>query len=80
LDYRRNKDLVQRLSVPAPGTEELQFPTEYPQTFFEQLWCVLWKQKLTYWRSPDYNLVRAGFTFLTALICGSIFWQVGKKT
>ena len=78
--YRRNKDLVKELSFPAPNSKDVHFPTEYPQTFFEQLWCILWKQNLTYWRSPEYNLVRYAFTFGTALILGSIFWQVGRKT
>lgn len=78
--YRRNKDLVKELSVPPPGSKPLVFPTEYPLTTFQQLKTTLWKQKLTYWRSPDYNLVRFAFTFFTGLITGSIFWQVGTKT
>jgi hypothetical protein len=77
--YRRNKVLVNELRVPAPGSNDLSFPTKFPLNFFQQLWCILWKQNLTYWRSPDYNLVRGAFTFCTALICGSIFWGVGKK-
>lgn len=77
--YQRNKTLVNELHIPSPGSEDLSFPTQFPLTFFQQLWCILWKQNLTYWRSPDYNLVRGGFTFFTALICGSIFWGVGQK-
>lgn len=78
--YRRNKDLVKELSVPPAGSKDLAFPTQYPLNSFEQLRTITWKQKLTYWRSPDYNLVRFAFTFFTGLICGSIFWQVGTKT
>ncbi|KAK4837594.1 hypothetical protein QYF36_006786 [Acer negundo] len=29
----------------------------------------------TYWRIPDYNLVRFCFTFVAALVLGTIFWQ-----
>ena len=76
---RRNKALVNELRVPAPGSKDLSFPTQFPLNFVQQLWCILWKQNLTYWRSPDYNLVRGFFTFCTALICGSIFWGVGRK-
>ncbi|KAG0587732.1 hypothetical protein KC19_2G187600 [Ceratodon purpureus] len=77
--YQRNKVLVNELRVPPPGSTDLSFPTKFPLNFIQQLWCILWKQNLTYWRSPDYNLVRGAFTFSTALICGSIFWGVGKK-
>ncbi|RID63518.1 hypothetical protein BRARA_E02519 [Brassica rapa] len=37
----------------------------------------LWKQWITYWRTPDYNLARFFFTFFAALMVGSIFWKVG---
>ncbi|XP_024394096.1 ABC transporter G family member 29 isoform X2 [Physcomitrium patens] len=77
--YQRNKQLVEELKVPAPGSKDLYFPTEYPRSFRGQVGCTLWKQNISYWRSPNYNLVRYGFTFFTALICGSIFWGVGQK-
>ncbi|KAK3219946.1 hypothetical protein Dsin_013916 [Dipteronia sinensis] len=35
-----------------------------------------WKQWWTYRRSPDYNLVRFFFTFVAALVLGTIFWQM----
>jgi hypothetical protein len=70
---------VTELSEPVPGSMDLSFPTEYSQPFFQQLKCTLWKQHLTYWRSPDYNLVRVVFTLLTALVFGSLFWNVGTK-
>jgi ABC-type multidrug transport system permease subunit len=78
--YKRNKDLVRELSVSPPGSKPLAFPTEYPLTTFQQLKTILWKQNLTYWRSPDYNLVRFAFTLFTGVICGVIFWQIGTKT
>ncbi|CAM6029266.1 unnamed protein product [Sphagnum balticum] len=75
--YRQNKELVKELSEPAPDTKDLSFPTEFSQPFFQQLICTLWKQHLTYWRSPDYNVVRFFFTLSTALVFGSLFWQIG---
>lgn len=76
---RRNKALVNELSKPAPGTQDLYFPTKYSQSTIEQFKACLWKQWWTYWRSPDYNLVRFFFTLVTAILLGTIFWNVGHK-
>ncbi|WOL00752.1 hypothetical protein Cni_G09465 [Canna indica] len=77
--YLRNKALVHELSKPAPGTSDLYFPTQYSQSTLGQFRACLWKQWWTYWRSPDYNLVRFFFTLVTALLLGTIFWRVGLK-
>jgi hypothetical protein len=77
--YQRNKALVKELSKPPPGTSDLYFPTQYSQSSFGQFKFCLWKQWWTYWRSPDYNLVRMFFAFVTALVLGVIFWRVGLK-
>ncbi|KAG0620558.1 hypothetical protein M758_4G225500 [Ceratodon purpureus] len=77
--FRQNKELVKTLSTPARGAKELSFPTKYSQSFWTQIVACLWKTKLTYWRSPDYNCVRFFFTFMTAFIIGSMFWGVGKN-
>ncbi|XVF24912.1 hypothetical protein REPUB_Repub13aG0168400 [Reevesia pubescens] len=77
--YQRNKALVQELSTPPPGAKDLYFATQYSQSTWGQFKSCLWKQWWTYWRSPDYNLVRYFFTLVAALLLGSIFWQVGGK-
>ncbi|KAM0933651.1 putative ABC-type xenobiotic transporter [Dioscorea sansibarensis] len=77
--YKNNKALVNELSKPEPGTEDLYFPTKYCQSTTDQFKACLWKQWWTYWRSPDYNLVRYFFTLITALLLGTIFWNVGHK-
>ncbi|OIW15880.1 hypothetical protein TanjilG_04415 [Lupinus angustifolius] len=76
---QRNKALVKELSVPPPAAKELYFPSQYSQPAMGQFKSCLWKQYLTYWRSPDYNLVRYFFTLLVALVVGSVFWKVGTK-
>jgi len=76
---RRNKALVNELSTPPPGAKDLYFPSQYSQSTWGQFRSCLWKQWLTYWRSPDYNLVRYFFTLAAALIVGAIFWKVGTK-
>ncbi|PIA56929.1 hypothetical protein AQUCO_00700938v1 [Aquilegia coerulea] len=77
--YERNKDLVEELSTPAPGARDLQFPTQYSQTMWVQFRSCFWKQWLTYWRSPDYNLVRFYFSMAAAFMIGTVFWRIGAK-
>ncbi|CAN6441234.1 unnamed protein product [Victoria cruziana] len=77
--YQRNKELVNELSSPPPGSKDLYFPTEFSQSKLGQFKSCFWKQWLTYWRSPDYNLVRFFFTLAAALLIGTIFWKVGTK-
>ncbi|CAN8312242.1 unnamed protein product [Cochlearia groenlandica] len=76
---QRNKEMVQELSVPPPGATDLYFATQFSQNLWGQYKSCLWKQWWTYWRSPDYNVVRFIFTLVTALLVGSIFWQIGGK-
>ncbi|PIA64722.1 hypothetical protein AQUCO_00100293v1, partial [Aquilegia coerulea] len=77
--YERNKELVKELSAPSPGARDLYFSTKYSQPMWGQFKSCFWKQWLTYWRSPDYNLVRFFFTLMAALIIGSVFWRIGTK-
>uniref|UniRef100_A0A2N9FEM7 ABC transporter domain-containing protein n=1 Tax=Fagus sylvatica TaxID=28930 RepID=A0A2N9FEM7_FAGSY len=77
--YRHTKALVKDLSTPPEGSTDLYFPTQYSQSTWGQFKSCLWKQWWTYWRSPDYNLVRYFFTLAAALVLGTIFWQVGTK-
>ncbi|WZZ57598.1 hypothetical protein YC2023_057705 [Brassica napus] len=76
---QRNKQLVQELSVPPQGASDLYFATQFSQDTWGQYKSCLWKQWWTYWRSPDYNVVRFIFTLATALMIGSVFWQIGGK-
>lgn len=77
--YQRNKALVAELSTPAPGARDIHFDTQFSQSSWGQFKACLWKQWWTYWRSPDYNLVRYFFTLACALLVGTVFWRVGTK-
>ncbi|KAK1422491.1 hypothetical protein QVD17_25636 [Tagetes erecta] len=77
--YQRNKDLVKELSVPPPGASDLHFETRYAQSSWGQFTSCLWKMWWSYWRNPDYNLVRFCFTLLCAVMVGSVFWKIGNK-
>uniref|UniRef100_A0ACD5YHJ1 Uncharacterized protein n=1 Tax=Avena sativa TaxID=4498 RepID=A0ACD5YHJ1_AVESA len=75
----KDKDiLVKRLSMPAPGTSDLHFPTQFPQKFQEQFKACLWKQSLSYWRTPSYNLVRMVFITAISIFFGVFYWQQGN--
>ncbi|XP_024516623.1 ABC transporter G family member 31 [Selaginella moellendorffii] len=77
--HREIEELIEELSVPPPSSRDLSFPTEYSQDSMTQFKACLWKQNLTYWRSPNYNAVRFFFTLICALIFGSVFWDIGSK-
>ncbi|XP_010545667.1 PREDICTED: ABC transporter G family member 29 [Tarenaya hassleriana] len=77
--YRRNKELAKELSTPPQGAKDLHFTARYSQSAWGQFRSCLWKQWKTYWRSPDYNLVRFFFTLVASLMLGTIFWKVGTK-
>ncbi|KAF2301529.1 hypothetical protein GH714_025541 [Hevea brasiliensis] len=78
--YRRNKALIEELSMPGPESKDLYFPTKYSQTFFTQCMACLWKQHWSYWRNPPYTAVRLLFTTVIALMFGTMFWDLGSKT
>lgn len=77
--YECNQAIIKELSTPAPGSEDLNFPSQYAQSFIVQCIACLWKQHRSYWRNPHYIVVRFFFTIVVALIFGTIFWKLGMK-
>ncbi|KAD2806245.1 hypothetical protein E3N88_39622 [Mikania micrantha] len=77
--HQRNKALVKELSVPPPGAVDLHFETQYAQSSWGQFKSCIWKMWWSYWRNPDYNLVRFFFTLLCAIMVGTVFWKIGNK-
>ncbi|KAL9352179.1 hypothetical protein Peur_054859 [Populus x canadensis] len=77
--YQETTELVQQLNKPPPGSRDLQFSTPFPQSRWEQFTACLWKQHLSYWRSPEYNLSRFIFMIVASLLFGIVFWQKGKE-
>ncbi|GFP80385.1 pleiotropic drug resistance protein 3 [Phtheirospermum japonicum] len=74
-----NKELVRKLSTPAPGSKDLHFPTPYAQDGWGQFKSCLWKQHLSYWRSPSYNLKRFIYMLFSSFLFGLLFWDQGQK-
>ncbi|KAK2418393.1 pleiotropic drug resistance protein [Trifolium repens] len=77
--YRRNQELIEEISTPAPGSADLFFPTKYSQPFYEQFKACFWKQYWSYWRNPPYNCARFIFTISIGLLFGLIFWNKGQN-
>ncbi|OEL20115.1 ABC transporter G family member 41 [Dichanthelium oligosanthes] len=76
--YKDKYELVKRLSILALGTINLHFPTRYPQKFWEQFKACLWKQCLSYWRTPSYNLVQIVFITVSCIAFSALYWQQGN--
>ncbi|BBN01006.1 hypothetical protein Mp_2g03890 [Marchantia polymorpha subsp. ruderalis] len=77
--YRSNDAVILECNIRPSDAKDLEFPTQYSRDVFTQVKACLWKQHLTYWRSPYYNAVRFFFTITVALIFGSIFYGIGAK-
>lgn len=78
--YQRNQELIKELSIPAPGSKDLHFPTKYSQPFPTQFKACFWKQHWSYWRHPQYNAIRFFMTTVIGVLFGLIFWNKGDKT
>ncbi|KAF5196061.1 pleiotropic drug resistance protein [Thalictrum thalictroides] len=78
--YERNQELIRKLSIPAPGYQDLYFPTKYSQKFIAQCTACFWKQYWSYWRNPRYNAIRFFMTILIGSLFGLIFWGKGDQT
>ncbi|KAK1393571.1 Pleiotropic drug resistance 6 [Heracleum sosnowskyi] len=77
--YQINQKLIEGLSNPPPGSQDLFFPTKYSQPFITQCRACFWKQNWSYWRSPQYNTIRLFLTIFIGIMFGVIFWDMGNK-
>ncbi|KAL3749878.1 hypothetical protein ACJRO7_010927 [Eucalyptus globulus] len=77
--YETNKELVNKWSTPPPGSSDLHFASQFSQNRWGQFKSCLWKQCLSYWRSPPYNLMRILYTIAASFLFGVLFWKQGKK-
>ncbi|XP_072994199.1 pleiotropic drug resistance protein 3-like isoform X2 [Typha latifolia] len=77
--YKVNKVLVKKLSTPPHNSKDISFPNHFPQNDWVQFKACLWKQCLSYWRSPSYNLVRMIFMIVSSTIFAVLFWKHGKR-
>ncbi|KAL9165231.1 hypothetical protein ABFS82_06G157600 [Erythranthe guttata] len=77
--HSKNLELNKKLSIPEQGSHDLYFPTKYSQPFLVQFNACFWKQHWSYWRNPQYNVIRFFMTTVIGIIFGVIFWDKGDK-
>ncbi|KAF9593931.1 hypothetical protein IFM89_026174 [Coptis chinensis] len=77
--YQRNKALIEELQKAVPGSEDIHFKTVFSQSFWVQIKASLWKQYWSYWRNPQYIVVRFFSTLICSVLLASIFWKLGGK-
>ncbi|KAL8120357.1 hypothetical protein AgCh_017512 [Apium graveolens] len=77
--YKENIKQIEVLREAQGSTRELHFPTQFPRSGWEQYKACLWKQNLSYWRSPSYNFKCLAFATVSAVLMGVVLWQKGAK-
>ncbi|KAI3523836.1 hypothetical protein L1887_02277 [Cichorium endivia] len=77
--YQDNQELIKELSAPPNGSKDLFFRTKFTQPFIIQCKACLWKQHWSYWRNPQYNLIRFITTIVIAGLFGAIFFKKGEN-
>lgn len=71
--------VIEQTRCTSLGSERLILSSRYAQTSWEQFKACLWKQHLSYWRNPSYNLTRIIFMCFTCMLCGILFLQKAKE-
>ncbi|XP_004515482.1 pleiotropic drug resistance protein 2-like [Cicer arietinum] len=77
--YQSNQELIKELSISAPETKDLHFPSKYSQSFITQCIACFWKQYCSYWKNPQYIVVRFFITIVIGVMFGLIYWKKGDK-
>ena len=65
---RRNQAQIADLSRPVDGSEPLRFDTVYARSKLAQFRVCLWRNNITWWRSPQARASRA----LGCMLCVSM--------
>ncbi|PKA58251.1 ABC transporter G family member 39 [Apostasia shenzhenica] len=76
--HLKNQKLIKELSISKPGSVDLAFSTKYAQNFITQFRACFWKQHWSYWRDPQYNVIRFFSTLVIGLLFGTMFWGKGQ--
>ncbi|KAG2452157.1 hypothetical protein HYH02_003189 [Chlamydomonas schloesseri] len=61
----------------AKTCQPLEVGSQYAMPFWTQTRVLLRKFNLAYWRTPSYNFVRMGMTFITSFIYLAVYWGEG---
>ncbi|KAK9807392.1 hypothetical protein WJX73_000014 [Symbiochloris irregularis] len=76
---KQNAAMVERLALEgAKEHKPLAMSSQYAASFTTQVSALMSKWLTSYWRSPNYNLVRLSMTLVIALFYGTMYWHKGK--
>lgn len=70
---RKNEALIEKLSVPAEGSEPLKFDSEYPQGYLSQFTKCLWKCATNPSPPPPSRSFRLGLR-VQQIACAALLW------
>lgn len=59
--FRRNDAMVDELSHPLPGSQQLHFARPFAASSWQQFQVLMWRWLVSYWRNPGYNATRIAF-------------------
>ena len=51
----------------------------WPSRFCSSLQALLKKFNIAYWRTPEYNYIRALVTVILGFVLGTLYWKIGHK-
>lgn len=69
-------------SSPAVNTERCAAAVasrESSELCFSSLQALLKKFNIAYWRTPEYNYIRALVTVILGFVLGTLYWKIGHK-
>jgi len=75
-----NTERLSQLLVPAPGATPVSFKNIFAQPYGVQFTSLLSKNARSYWRMPEYNLVRGVFMIVLGLLFGSLYFDNDATT
>ncbi|KAL3132996.1 hypothetical protein ABBQ38_006905 [Trebouxia sp. C0009 RCD-2024] len=57
----------------------IKFDEKYAKRFGVQYLALLKKFNIAYWRTPEYNYIRALVTVILGFVLGTLYWKIGHK-
>ena len=76
---RDNLELIEKLALPEPGKQPLEFATRFSQMYFSQYRLLVRRNFVSYYRNSGYNCTRFIFGIILGLLFGSALWDIGQK-
>ena len=76
---RKAEQTVEELSREDGPHKAVKFKEVYAKRFSTQYIALLKKFNTAYWRTPEYNYIRALVTVILGFVLGTLYWKIGHK-